>query len=297
MQSRVRSLTVLSIAVTVAACSGAIGDPIASEGSGATFDEAGNPTPHALLTVTEGEGDRPHPGSPGAPGTADAGSSLDAGAPGGVVPSDAGSAGPPSTKGSALLASEARREVAAMISSRYQHTTLVDESVGTFDYDCSGFVDYALGRVVPDALTVLQTASSPRPLAADFESFFAAISAGSAKGRWRSVGRATDLVPGDVVAWVRPADVTSSNTGHVMIVREAPTPNPKRVDEVLVPITDSTSTPHGPADSRSAAGTDGLGTGTIGLLVDGAGVPLGYRWTGGYSSHDELTAVALGHLE
>src|SRR4051812_27845757 len=55
----------------------------------------------------------------------------------------------------APLATEARRELAAMQSSHYQHRTAVDEETGSFDYDCSGFVDYALGRVLPAALAAL----------------------------------------------------------------------------------------------------------------------------------------------
>jgi hypothetical protein len=199
--------------------------------------------------------------------------------------------------GSSLLAEEAAREVTAMISSTYQHTTFVDESKGLFDYDCSGFVDYALAQAVPDALETLKTATEPRPLAKDFETFFAGLT--TSTGRWHAVARAMDLVPGDVVAWLKPADVTSSNTGHVMIVRELPTLNTKNTVETewLVPITDSTESPHGPSDSRTATGATGLGTGTIGLVVDATGAPIEYRWTGGYSTKRETTSIALGHID
>ncbi|MDT5117579.1 MAG: hypothetical protein QOE30_3318 [Mycobacterium sp.] len=54
--------------------------------------------------------------------------------------------------GPPLLLGEVQRELAAMTFSRYQHSTSVDESTGTYKYDCSGLVDYALGRVLPDAL-------------------------------------------------------------------------------------------------------------------------------------------------
>lgn len=182
-----------------------------------------------------------------------------------------------------------------MVTSRYDHTTSVNESKGAFDYDCSGFVGYALARAVPDAFATLRAAAGPRPLARDFVVFFSTLDA--PRGRWRRVARAIDLVPGDIVAWLKPRDVVSSNTGHVMIARERPTPNPEDAAEILVPITDSTKRPHGPGDTRTDAEASGLGTGTIGLLVDANGAPRRYRWAGGSSSKIETTEIALGHLD
>ncbi len=197
--------------------------------------------------------------------------------------------------GATLLEAEARREILAMVTSRYEHTTSVIESKGEFDYDCSGFVDYALARALPDAFATLRAATGPRPLARDFVVFISALRA--PRGRWRRVSRAIDLVPGDIVAWLKPHDVVSSNTGHVMIARERPTPNPEDETEILVPITDATKRPHGPSDSRTQAEATGLGTGTIGLLVDADGAPRRYRWTGGFSPKIETTEIALGHLD
>jgi hypothetical protein len=82
--------------------------------------------------------------------------------------------------GPPLLLGEVQRELAAMTFSRYQHSTSVDESTGTYKYDCSGLVDYALGRVLPDALAALPTSTSSRPLARDIERYL--IGAGP-KGR------------------------------------------------------------------------------------------------------------------
>src|SRR4051812_8581746 len=64
----------------------------------------------------------------------------------------------------APLAIEARRELAAMQTSHYQHPTDIDEETGSFDFDCSGFVDYALRRVLPEALAALPV-TKKRPLA------------------------------------------------------------------------------------------------------------------------------------
>ena len=57
--------------------------------------------------------------------------------------------------GSILLLSEAERQLALMNSSDYTHTTYVDEENGIYNYDCSGFVGYALYRADPCAISVL----------------------------------------------------------------------------------------------------------------------------------------------
>jgi hypothetical protein len=71
------------------------------------------------------------------------------------------------------------------------------------------------------------------------------------------------------------------------------TANPARPDEMLVPIADATSTPHGVADSRTAASATGLGTGTIGLREDASGRATSYYWVGGVSKKAWSTAFAF----
>jgi hypothetical protein len=81
-----------------------------------------------------------------------------------------------------------------------------------------------------------------------------------------------------------------------MIVRANAFVNPKRAGEILVPITDSCASFHGSTDTRWPLG-EGLGSGTVGLFVDGSGKPTGYRWTGGVSTTEYATEVALGRPE
>jgi hypothetical protein len=222
---------------------------------------------------------------------------ADAGAEPDSAPADSGADAPPAKPATQLLAEEASRELKVMKVTAYEHTTFVDEPTGTFKYDCSGFLGYALSRVLPTHFAGVKSFNGvTRPLAKHYETFFESIVAGSNKSGWTRVARAIDLRPGDVVAWLKPADLVSTNTGHVMIVRGTPTLNPKRSDEVLVPITDSTSSFHGPTDSRSPAG-EGLGTGPIGIIVDSKGAPIRYRWTGGYSTKEYSTAIAFGRPE
>jgi hypothetical protein len=223
--------------------------------------------------------------------------SSDAGDEGGpILPVDAGvdgaDAGPP---GAVLLLGEADRELTAMKSSSYTHDTFVEEIKGVFNYDCSGFVGYAMAKVIPDALETVDIAmDTRRPDAATYQAFFASLAAKPA-GRWRSVSRAVDLMPGDVIAWLEPKSIQTTNTGHVMIVHAAVGTDPAHPDAVVVPVIDSTESPHGPGDSRVAPAT-GLGMGTIVLHVDGAGAPTGYQWSNQTFSTEYDTPVAMGRL-
>jgi hypothetical protein len=208
-------------------------------------------------------------------------------------PTDEKGSPAPTTPAVDLLVAEAAREVSAMKVSSYEHTTAVDEATGTFKYDCSGFVGYALTRVLPAQFAAVKTfAAIARPLAKHYEMFFESIAAGATKSGWTRVARAADIRPGDVVAWLKPAELVSDNTGHVMIVTGAPTVNPKRADEIIIPITDSSAAFHGPEDTRYPS-ADGLGRGTIGIIVNAAGTPIRYRWTGGYSTKEYSTSIAF----
>jgi hypothetical protein len=153
------------------------------------------------------------------------------------------------------LAQEAERQLAAMRASTYSHKTQVDEAKGVFNYDCSGFVGLILEKVAPEAGKAIRHKGHKRPLAADFVSLFATLpSAGW--GRWLPVGKAQDLQPGDLIAWLKPPKNKGTDTGHVMVVRRPPTVNPERVDEYLVVIIDATSSPH--AQDTRKAGASGL---------------------------------------
>jgi hypothetical protein len=223
----------------------------------------------------------------------DAGSPSDAG-----TPSDAASGEAPIARAAGLtLFDETVRQLSAMTVTVYQHTTFVDEATGTYKYDCSGFLGYSLHRVLPTHLTAVKAfAGVTRPLAKHYEMFFASIAPGTAKSGWSRVVRPIDLQPGDVVAWLKPVDLVSTNTGHVMIVRAKPSVNPKRADEIIVPITDSSASFHGSTDTRYPSG-EGLGRGPIGLIVDEAGAPIRYRWTGAVSTKEWATEISLGRPE
>ncbi|WP_028924757.1 hypothetical protein [Pseudonocardia acaciae] len=192
--------------------------------------------------------------------------------------------------GGAALLAEVRAELAAMRTTRYQHTTAVNAAEGEYFYDCSGFLDYALQRSLPTHLAALPVSETKgRPLAQDFEHHFRESTDG---GPWRKVATVADLRPGDVIAWLATPTSKTRDTGHVMVVLREPEHNPRRPDEWTVEIADSTSSPH----ARDSRGDDeeGLGTGTVGLSVDGSGRPVGFYWRGGVSRAAKLTDVSLG---
>jgi hypothetical protein len=179
----------------------------------------------------------------------------------------------------------------AMRSTAYTHTTTIEAATGKFEFDCSGFVGYVLAQSQPRALAELRTAmKKKRPLAKHFVGFFQNLPEDSA---WRRIARAEDLAPGDMIAWLKPADVVTKNTGHIMIVRDRPRRDEKYPDVWVVPIIDSTAVPHGKGDSRKDTGITGLGTGEVLLVVDESGAPIGYRWSRGTKATLHLTTIAL----
>ncbi|MEN3268822.1 hypothetical protein [Pseudonocardia sp.] len=198
--------------------------------------------------------------------------------------------------GRTTLLAEAHHELTAMRHSRYQHKTEVNEREAKYFYDCSGFLDYALEHFNPKALRELHAnPRSKRPLAEDFVHKLQKAAKGGTGGSWQSVGTVAELRPGNVIAWLTAPGSDTDNTGHVMIVDGRPVQNPQRAGEWLVKIIDSTKSPH--ADDSRPKGATGLGTGTVGLIVNGSGQPVGYYWRGGVStSVAKHTQVALGRV-
>jgi hypothetical protein len=159
------------------------------------------------------------------------------------------------------LLREALRQLGKAPATAYSHETLVDEDACVFLYDCSGFVDYALERVAPEARDALPHTPGNRPLAKDFFEFLQELASGGKKSRaWVAVLRTADLLPGDVVAWLEPKGAQSTNTGHVAVVAERPRRRREENgdEEFLLRVIDSTEGPHA-LDTR-VEGANGLGS-------------------------------------
>jgi hypothetical protein len=203
------------------------------------------------------------------------------------------------------LLDEATRELRAVHETSYTHTTNVDEESGVFDFDCSGFVSYALRLRAPEALEAIPVGSKGRVRAEDFVAYFRSLGdpAAASSSPWSRVDRASALRPGDVIAWVRAEDAETKSTGHVAIVAAPPTCIAQSepiaavggAQEWLVRVIDSTESPHAD-DARAGDHASGLGEGTIGLVVDATGAPIGYRWKGGVSAKAHATTIALARL-
>ena len=214
-------------------------------------------------------------------------------------PAVSGSEGDPDTlevaamsdteSGGVGLLAEAEHILSTMTATSYAHRTRIEG--GVYDVDCSGFVDYLLGRVSAGALAELRAATVRRPLAKHFVQFFQALPPSQ---HWQRVARVSDLEPGDLIAWLKPADVKSTNTGHVMVV--AARPEPRDDGSFAVPILDSSASPHGKHDVRKGTHTTGIGRGSIALETDASGAAIAYHWTDWQRSPRHDTAIMLGRL-
>jgi hypothetical protein len=195
--------------------------------------------------------------------------------------------------GGNALHDEAARELAAVKSTTYSHRVRVDEAAGVFEYDCSGFVDYAIGNTTPDAFRQL---GRRRPAARTYVDLLTAIPRGQSRGRWLHVDQPSALREGDVVAWLAVSSKPDAwgivNTGHVMIV-DGP-PRERSPGEWVVPIVDS-SFGHGGTDPRAKRSATGLGRGTMVVVVENGSL-VGYHWSESARSPLIRTTVVMGRI-
>ncbi len=195
--------------------------------------------------------------------------------------------------GKSALHDEAVRELRALKSTTYSHSVHVDEAAGVFEYDCSGFVDYAIDNTTPDAFREL---GRRRPTARTYVELLSAIPLGQSRGRWLRVEQPSALREGDVVAWLavttKPDAWGIVNTGHVMIV-DGPA-HQRSAAEWVVSIVDS-SFGHGGADLRARPDATGLGRGTMVIVIENGAV-VGYRWSEDTKSPLTPTTVVMGRI-
>ncbi|MEZ4407764.1 MAG: hypothetical protein R3A52_15020 [Polyangiales bacterium] len=204
-------------------------------------------------------------------------------------------AAPPASVAPSRVHAELGRIRRALRSTRYAHATRVVEREGRFDFDCSAMASYVLRRAAPRANEAVERRNGRgRPVARDFHDVIAAAPTGHPREGWLRLTRVADLRPGDVIAWRRPATVASRNTGHVAFVRAAPRRLDRDGRRWLVPITDSTSIPHGD-DTRPRQHQSGFGDGNITLFVEVPDAdPTAYGWYGRDTRIDFRTHIALG---
>ncbi len=195
---------------------------------------------------------------------------------------------------------EAVREFKTMTATLYQHKTEVDGTAGTYRYDCVGFVSWALKRAAPQAresaFKACSIAKGRIPSPALYRTFFASL-AGKPQQGWAAVTKASELRPGDVVAWEKQ---TATSSGHAVVIGSLPVAGPEGT--WVVEVYDSTASPHGedsrPTDSRagvleSSGKRSGLGHGRMAFTADPVtGALTGYRWSP--KSKTSLVPIAAG---
>lgn len=182
---------------------------------------------------------------------------------------------------------EATNEFKTMTTTLYRNQMRVNRAAGSYRYDCVGFVSYALKQAAPQAwdstfkATGIAKGRIPSPLR--YRAFFTSLAKKPQPG-WEAVTKASELLPGDVVAWEHK---TKTAVGHAVVIGSAPV---RRSDgSWLVEVYDSTSSPHGddsrPNDHRAEvlASThrhSGLGHGVMVFIADAAsGALTGFRWS------------------
>lgn len=196
----------------------------------------------------------------------------------------------PANAATEQVAKEAERILKSIKTTEYKHTTDIDEAKGAYYCDCSGFVGYVLNRTVAknDSKGPFGDGKK-RPLAMDYAKAFASAPTKAERGaRWQRIERLDDARPGDVIAWKKDKP-QPGNTGHVVIVAERPV-----VDEdglVRVVIIDSTTKPQ--VDDTRAAGTSGIGRGTMWFKVDEKGQPQAHI-RGSRKAEPKVEAISIG---
>lgn len=166
----------------------------------------------------------------------------------------------------------------SLAESEYTYGFSVIEKKGIYRFDCSGMAQWVLRKATPSAALTIAHGLSPRPLARDFQRRIARAPADRERGGWRRIAKIADLAPGDVVAWIKPAEIESPNTGHVAFIVLPPVLAPGYDNAYLVRIADSSRLLH---DDDTRVGRTGFGFGTILLVAEPeTGAPVAYGWVG-----------------
>jgi hypothetical protein len=189
---------------------------------------------------------------------------------------------------------EAYRMFSNMKSTEYVHPPYtVDDAAGIYKFDCLGFVDHVLMNA--DLAGYKMIGKGVNPSIGSYASYFNTLDTKTPDANgWTKVAHPVDLKPGDVCLWLQPSTL---DTGHMWIIAGEPKVNPKRNDEVLVRIFDS-SIAHSDDSRTGSTYKNGLGSGILGMMVDSQGTPVGLYWEGGVSTvaGEMGTSIICGRL-
>lgn len=191
--------------------------------------------------------------------------------------------------------SEAYRMFKNIRSTEYVHPPYTsDDATGVYKFDCLGFVDHVL--MGADRASYQEIGKNANPSIESYSAYFTRLDTKTPDALgWTNVPHPADLKPGDICLWLKPSTL---DTGHMWIIAGEPKVNPKRSDEVIVRIFDSTGTVHGDDSRTGSPFKTGLGSGILGFMVDTAGNPTGLYWEGGESTGagERDTTIICGRL-
>ncbi len=193
----------------------------------------------------------------------------------------------------ARLHAAARAAVEGAKTTRYEHSTDIDEKAGRYVCDCSGFVVYLLRQTLPRHLEVVpKDPGRPRPNASNFHDLAANLpESGKSEKGWMRIAKLSEAQAGDLLVW-RHNDPKPGSTGHVMIIDTAPQ---RERSQYRVTILDSARSPHD-RDTR-AAGTTGIGRGDVFVTVDKDDRPQAWRWASSTGQLHEESILVLRPVE
>ena len=212
---------------------------------------------------------------------------------------------PPPPRAEELLAPELGASTAAaklvaelvvirdsLVTTRYQHKTVVRKRSGHYAWDCSGMADWFLRRSAPRAARALKKA---RPRAIDFYDVIARTPTDKAARGWLQLSHVSEARAGDLFAFPRSRVSKSPVTGHVGFFVEQPWPVPGIEGAWAARIADATRTTH-QDDTRADDGIGGFGFGTMMFVNDDTGTTIAYGWRGTNSGGYMPTHVAYGRV-
>lgn len=203
----------------------------------------------------------------------------------------AGRADRPANPAARSVHKEATRILNSIEKTEYKHATEIDEKKGIYYCDCSGLVGYILNRSVGQDGSGALGDGRKRPLAMDYEKFFAKTPVKPEKNgdaRWQRIERLADARPGDVIAW-RHEVPKPGNTGHVVIVDQRPVIE----DDGLVRLVYIDSTTLQQTDDTRPDGVTGVGRGTMWFKIDENGRAIAHI-RGSRTAEPKAEAISIG---
>jgi hypothetical protein len=193
------------------------------------------------------------------------------------------------------IASQAEFIVNNLVKTYYQHPDNIDPDRGVYDCDCNGFVSFVMLRSASDHYRMIpQEKDQSRPRAFEYYVFFS-MQTPESTGGWHRIDFLRDAQRGDLIAWRFPTVMKGHDTGHVLIVAEAPTADASGIFTVRV--YDSANQPHFNDTRGSGAGQSatGIGSGFINFKVDASGRPTAFQFSP--SDGFEVLPIAIGRVE